>query len=238
MAAACLRTVGHGRRGLFIISCKLVLALRVMVALLLLILWPVAELSRRDQRSPRSSACWRRSWRWRSPGRSASGCCAPRDARVGAGSGPRSPPARPPGNEVVHGGLWASAGGALLIVPGFISDLVGLVLAGVSPSPRAWCAPGYGTQPAQPRVRPLWRRPETLRRRLDRDRGREHAAASMTGTPPSHVRVLAFGDLAGHGLGHGDRCRGQRRSCSALPTASALEPSRLERRSGRLDRQR
>ena len=108
-----------------------------MVALcLLLILWPVAELLVAIKVAETIgvlatllalAVTWPLGlWLLRAEGR----------ARVGVGSGPRSPTAwQPPaGNEVVHGALGV-AGGALLIVPGFISDLVGLVL--LAPPSRA-----------------------------------------------------------------------------------------------------
>ena len=133
----------------------------MMVALLLLILWPVAELLVAIKVAEvigvlatllALAVTWPLGlWLLRAEGRSGW-----RRFRAAIAAG------RPPGDEVVHGALGV-AGGALLIVPGFISDLVGLVL--LAPPSRALVRARAGTQPPQPPVRPLWRRP----RRYDVD---------------------------------------------------------------------
>ncbi|HXO06749.1 MAG TPA: FxsA family protein [Solirubrobacteraceae bacterium] len=104
-----------------------------MVALLLLILWPVAELLVAIKVAQligvlatllALAITWPLGvWLLRAEGRSAW-----RRFRAAAAAG------QAPGTEVVHGALGV-AGGALLIVPGFISDLVGLVL--LAPPTRA-----------------------------------------------------------------------------------------------------
>ena len=105
----------------------------MMVALLLLILWPVAELLVAIKVAETVgvlatllalAVTWPLGlWLVRAEGRSGW-----RRFRAAIAAG------RPPGNEVVHGALGL-AGGALLIVPGFLSDLVGLVL--LAPPSRA-----------------------------------------------------------------------------------------------------
>ena len=104
-----------------------------MVALLLLILWPVAELLVAIKVAQligvlatllALAITWPLGiWLLRAEGRSGW-----RRFRAAAATG------RAPGAEVVSGALGV-AGGALLIVPGFISDLVGLVL--LAPPTRA-----------------------------------------------------------------------------------------------------
>jgi UPF0716 protein FxsA len=104
-----------------------------MVAILLLICWPVAEVLVAIKVAQligvlatllALAVTWPLGvWLLRAEGQSAW-----RRFRTAIAAG------RPPGTEVLHGALGV-AGGALLIVPGFISDLVGLVL--LAPPSRA-----------------------------------------------------------------------------------------------------
>jgi UPF0716 protein FxsA len=104
-----------------------------MVALLLLILWPVAELLVAIKVAEMIGVLATLLalavtfpfglWVLRAEGRTGW-----QRFRAAVANG------RAPGNEVVHSALGV-AGGALLIVPGFISDLIGLVL--LAPPSRA-----------------------------------------------------------------------------------------------------
>ncbi len=205
-----------------------------MVALLLLILWPVAELlvaikvaeligvlatllALAITLAARRLAAARR-----------------RDGRRGGAFGRAVAAGGPPGNEVVDGALGV-AGGALLIVPGFITDLLGLVL--LAPPTRALVRRGSCATSAAAWSVPLCGRPATLRRRLDRDRRRsarsclDDGRATVTG---SGARVRR---PRGRDLGHRGRCRrGRDRVLHA--SRHRLRDGFGGRRSVGLDRQR
>ena len=86
--------------------------------------WPSSSSS---SSSPAGSASAGRSWRRWPPARWAS-CCSARQGTQGARRPPRAgpdPPARP-GRELGDAGLVA-AGGLLMVLPGFLGDLVGLL---------------------------------------------------------------------------------------------------------------
>jgi UPF0716 protein FxsA len=100
-----------------------------MLALVLLILWPVAELFVAIKVAEAIGvlltvllllASWPLgTWLVKTEGRAA--------WRRLTAAVTRADPSRPPGREVVDGALGL-AGGMLLIVPGFITDVLGLVL--------------------------------------------------------------------------------------------------------------
>ena len=148
------------------VAIKVANAIGVLATVVLLLLsWPLGSWVLRSQ----GRAAWRRL-----------------GAAVSAG--------RSPGREVLDGAL-VLLGGVLLIVPGFISDVLG-VLALLPPTRALMRAPAR-PQPPEPPGDPrdeVHRRLAAIRCRLHRQRHRPAAAAPMSPTP-SELRTLAFGDL-------------------------------------------
>ena len=103
---------------------------------------------------------------------------------------------RTPTREVLDGAL-VLFGGLLLMIPGFITDVIGIAM--LLPPTRALIRPLLvrnlfsRDRPSRHRVR---RPAHALRRRLDGDRYRPTAAAVVSAGHTPTIRTLAFGDLS------------------------------------------
>ncbi len=130
---------------------------------------------------------------------------------------------RPPGREVLDGALIL-LGGSLLIVPGFITDVLGLLL--LLP-PTRWLARIGLVRNFQSRLvlratRFGGPRAHALRRRLDRDRHQFRSPAPMSRAESRPLRLLCFGDATGEVWGASGERRGRQPLAFGTPDGTGV----------------